>query len=101
MSNENYNVEVQEDKHTCLCHSKMFKKFLITTFGTFFGVLMALCLFTAVHRPPMPMPPMPCPCGCPMMKAMMFHNHHFDQGMRGDFQKKIIKEKPVKIEIED
>ncbi len=33
MSNENYNVEVKEEK--CLCHSKWFKKLLTTTLGTF------------------------------------------------------------------
>ena len=96
MSNENYNVEVNEEK--CLCHSKWFKKFLITTFGTFFGVLFALCLFTALLKPVMP-PACPCGCGCPMMRAMMYHHHKFDRGcMKGeDFHKKA----PVRVEIED
>lgn len=94
MSNENYNVEVKEEK--CFCQSKWFKKLLLNTLGTFLGVLFALCLFHTLHKPPMPAP---CPCGCPMMRAMMYHNHKFDKGyMRGgDFERKA----PVKVEIDD
>lgn len=95
MSNENYNVEIKEEK--CFCHSKWFKKLLLTTLGTFFGVLFALCLFSAIHKPAMPAG-CPCGCGCPMMRAMMYHHHKFDNhGLRGDFHRKA----PVKVEIED
>lgn len=106
MSNENYTVEVREDK--CFCKSKGFKKFLINALGSFVGVFLALSLFAALHKPPMPMP-MPCPCGCQggyhhvMMRH--HHNHHFDRGPkgpRGEFHKKMIKENPqVKVEIDD
>ena len=95
MTDEN---KVAEEKHTCVCQSKGFKKFLIVTGGTFVGVFLALSLFAALHKPPMP--PMPinpdafgpgpqviCPCKC-------HHHHHFDRGHRGDFHKKMMKHHP-------
>lgn len=101
MSNENYNVEVKEEK--CFCHSKGFRKFLVVALGSFVGVFLALCLFAALHKPPMPMP---CPCGCAMMRPAVYHMHHFDKGGRGDFYRKMMKEgcdrkTPVRVEIED
>ncbi len=93
MTDENKTVE--EKQTTCFCQSKGFKKFLIITGGTFVGVFLALSLFAALHKPPMP--PMPMnpyafgpgpqmvrPCNC-------HHHHHFDRGHRGDFHKKMMK----------
>ena len=80
----------------CLCQSKGFRKFLIIALGTFVGVYSALCLFAALHRPPM-MPPcafgryagmgieQPCP-----YKVM--HHHHFKNHERQEnpaIQKKV------------
>lgn len=109
MSNENYNVEVKEEKCNCFCHSKGFRKFLIHALGSFVGVFFALTLFAALHKPPMMMPPMPmgCPCGCHGgYHVMMKHHHHFDGAPRGEFHKKMMKERfegkaPVKVEIDD
>ena len=102
---EEHNVEVKEEKCNCLCHSKGFRKFLVIATGTFVGVYCALCLFTAIHRPPMPAP---CPCGCPMMRPPVAHPADFarmDKGPRGDFHKKMIKHKtdkePLRVEIEE
>lgn len=106
MSEENYNVEIKNEKHhECFCHSKWFKKFLLTTLGSFLGFYFALCLFTAMHKPPMP-GACPCGCGCPIMRGSMHHHHHFDRSMGGDFHRKMMKECgnkriPVKVEIED
>lgn len=102
MSNENYNVEVKDERHECFCHSKWFRKFLIISLGTFVGVYFALCLFTAIHKPPMMPHPFACPCGC-MMKHS--HHHHFDRSPRGDFyqdmQDKMVKKIPIRVEVED
>lgn len=102
MSNENYNVEVKEEKCNCFCHSKGFRKFLIVATGSFVGVFLALSLFAAVHKPPMMMP---CPCGCQQVMMKHHHCHHFDRvdrGPRGDFHKKFVKENaPVRVEIDD
>lgn len=84
MSDEN---KIVEEKHTCLCQSKGFRKFLIVAGGTFVGAFLALSLFAALHKPPMPMP---CPCGCQQMVRPCMH-HHFDRGYRGNFHKKIEK----------
>jgi len=106
MTDENKTVE--EEKHTCLCRSKGFRKFLIVTGGTFVGVFLALSLFAALHKPPMPAPcPMqmmpPCPChqmarpdfgpqfGGPQ-GVPQFGPQNFDRGPRGDFHKKINKD---------
>ncbi len=49
----------EEKSCNCFCKSKWFKKFLIVTFGTFIGAFLALCLFSAINKPPMPpIPPM-------------------------------------------
>lgn len=97
MTDENKIVEVKEEK--CLCQSKAFRKFVTIALGTFVGVFCALSLFAALHKPPMMTPapygPMmrPCHCGC---------HHHFNQGhqcYRGDFHKKMMKEKCGKKEV--
>lgn len=103
MSNENYNVEIKEEK--CFCHSKWFKKFLTATLGSFVGVFLALSLFAALHKPPMAAP-CPCGCGCGMMRPAIHHYHHLDRGPRGDFYKKMMKENfdkkiPVRVEVDD
>ena len=88
-----------EEEHKCFCRSKSFKKFLITTCGTFVGVFLALCLFAATHKPPMPAPiPMaPCPCAGYHQMIRPYgpppHHHHFDKGHRGDFHKKMMKQR--------
>lgn len=104
MSNENYNVEIKEEK--CFCHSKWFKKFLLVTVGSFLGVFLALSLFAALHKPPMMPPACPCGCGCPLMRPAMHHHHHFDRGAGCDFHKKMMKDGgerrvPVRVEVDD
>ena len=84
-----------EEKQECFCKSKGFRKFLTIALGTFVGVYAALCLFTAMHRPPV-MPP--CPYGfyppasvaapCPYQ----FKGHHFNKNFKmekGNFHKAI------------
>lgn len=83
-------VTTEEKEAKCFCQSKGFRKFLTIALGTFVGVYAALCLFTALHKPPMMAPAAPfgggmrngCPCH-------VMHHHHFnktDRGVRGDFQ---------------
>ena len=77
----------KEEHKECFCKSKGFRKFLTIALGTFVGVYSALCLFFALHKPPM-MPPGPygyggvAPIGCPCH----FKNHrpHFDKDFRSD-----------------
>ena len=70
----------ETQKCDCICMSKGFRKFLIVTFGSFFGVFFALCLFHAINKPPVPgmypPPPYHHECRCD------HHGHH------GDFHKK-------------
>ena len=85
----------KEEKKECLCNSKWFRKFLTTALATFVGVYSALCLFAALHRPPM-MPP--CPFGYGMAPAGVpchFKNHRlrFDKEFKGDFNKAIKEHK--------
>ena len=89
----------KEEKQECFCKSKGFRKFLTIALATFVGVYSALCLFFALHRPPM-IPP--CPYGygapAPVMAPCHFkkHRYHFDKefrGDRGDFQKAIKEHK--------
>jgi len=87
---EELNVNEQKDCK-CFCKSEGFKKFLTIALGTFVGVYCALCLFTALHRPPM----MPHHVfgpqggmlnGCP--SKMIHHHHHFDKTQKhGGMQK--------------
>ncbi len=71
----------EEKKCDCICMSKGFRKFLIVTCGSFFGVFFALCLFNAINKPPMPVypgaypPPYHHECRC---------GHH-----HGDFHKQM------------
>ena len=70
-----------ENEHKCICQSKGFRKFLTIALGTFVGVYFALCLFTALHKPPMMIPHAFGPQGgmmggCP---CKMVHHHHFDK----------------------
>lgn len=57
MTDENKNLEeIKEEKNEVKkssCLSEEFKKFIIVATGSFVGVFFALCLFTALHRPPM------------------------------------------------
>lgn len=109
MSNENYNVEVKEEKCNCFCHSKGFRKFLVVATGSFVGVFLALSLFAALHRPPMPMLA-PCPCNCQGgYHTIMKHHPRFDRDFcpkKDDFHKKMMKERfegkaPMRAEIND
>ena len=82
--------EIIEQKNTCFCQSKGFRKFLTTALGTFVGVFCALSLFAALHKPPMP----PCPFAHgPMMRPCYHQMHHFDKhrGPRGEFHRKFEK----------
>lgn len=86
---EEQNFEVKEEKCNCLCKSEYFRKFLIVTFGSFFGVFFALTLFAALHRPPVP--PMPMH-GYDMRPPM---HRHCDcdchrRGPHGEFHKKFV-----------
>ena len=88
----------EEKRKECFCQSKGFRKFLTIALGTFVGVYAALCLFTALHRPPM-MPPCPYMYGRmvpPMAAPCHFKHHpHFDKmkGDKGDFHKAIKENK--------
>lgn len=94
MSDENKNTE---EKHTCFCQNKGFRKFLIIAGGSFVGVFLALSLFAALHKPPMPPVPMnPYAFGGPgpqMVRPCHCH-HHFDRGHRCGFHKKMMKHHP-------
>lgn len=99
------NVEIKEEKCNCFCHSKGFRKFLITATGTFVGVFCALSLFAALHKPPMMMP---CPCHRMMMPPMAYPCPQFNKGMHKpmDFHKNFIKNKtrqeiPVRVEVDN
>ena len=62
-----------------VCISKGFKNFLTITCGSFIGVFFALCLFGAIHTPPMP----PCPTyGMPM-----YHHECHCRDHHADFHK--------------
>lgn len=87
-------------ENNCFCKSKGFRKFLTIALGTFVGVYGALCLFTALHRPPIA-PPFafgygsnaPIAAPCPFKR-----NHHFYKEHRGGDFHKVIKEQPFNKE---
>ena len=54
MTNEDKNVEEIKVENKCFCKSDEFKKFIVVATGSFVGVFFALCLFSALHRPPIP-----------------------------------------------
>ncbi len=54
MTDENKNVEEIKVENKCFCKSDEFKKFIVVATGSFVGVFFALCLFSALHRPPIP-----------------------------------------------
>ena len=89
-------IKIEEEKKcNCFCQSKGFRKFLTIALGTFVGVYTALCLFTAIHKPPMPVfMPAPCPCQ-QMMHRPNFEHHHFNRGYRDDFHKKMMPDKQL------
>ena len=85
MTEENKN-ELVERRSECFCQSKWFRKFLVTSAGTFVGVFCALSLFTALHKPPKIF----CPCKM-MMRPPVHCMHHIkkqDNFHRKDFYKK-------------
>ena len=67
--------EIKEEKTECKCivHCECVRKFFIVALGSFVGVFCALCLFTALHRPPCG----PCPVG-PNMRPPMEQHQQFD-----------------------
>lgn len=71
-----------EETKNCICTSKGFRKFLIVTFGSFFGVFFALSLYGALHKPPVP---------CPGMQPQPYHHEcRCDRNRpHGDFHKKM------------
>ena len=88
-----------EEKQECFCKSKGFRKFLTIALGTFVGVYAALCLFTALHRPPI-IPPCrygfypPAPVAAPCHTKM--YGHHFkrnSEAEHGDFHKAVKENK--------
>ena len=87
MSDEVKITNETKEENKCFCQSKGFRKFLVIALGTFVGVYAALCLFAALHRPPMP--PKAFGYGAPMPPAIQcpcrhHHMHHFDKAQRGD-----------------
>ena len=54
MTNEDKNVEEIKVENKCFCKSDEFKKFIVVATGSFVGVFFSLCLFSALHRPPIP-----------------------------------------------
>ena len=86
---EEVNAEKQEK---CECKGKCIKIFLLGILASFLGCLVALCLFSAVKRPPMP--PQKMMFGPPHVQQI--HNEKFKHGefkgqrnkMRPDFQKR-------------
>lgn len=97
--------EVKEEKATCFCQSKCFRKFIVVATGSFVGVFCALSLFAALHKPPMP----PCPMAYHMHSPMRYHHHmhKFDRHDRGCFHHKKFEKKdfdkkaPVRVTVED
>lgn len=84
-----------EEKHTCLCHSKGFRKFMTVAGGTFVGAFLAMSLFAALHKPPVVIP---CPCNsfAPRMMAPCPCHHQFarpDGCARHGYYKHIKKDK--------
>ena len=106
MTDENKEVnemENQRENRECFCQSKWFRKFLVTTAGTFVGVFCALSLFAALHKPPMP----PCAFGYGKMMrpAMHCNHHHFNhhKKFRGECShKKMMQHRitPDKVKVE-
>lgn len=100
MSEENRYEHERRHEHDCICKSMGFRKFLVVALGSFVGVFCALCLFCALHKPPMMMPyamnpmfaaPMGahnCNCCChrKMMKKFMKHNPEFKKEFKKEFE---------------
>lgn len=71
MQDENYEHNKSREEYYYL-EKKGLCKFFKMLLASFFGTLLALCVFRVIHKPPMmPIPPMgqysfnqPCPCGC-------------------------------------
>ena len=89
MSDEVKITTETKEEHKCFCQSKGVRKFLVIALGTFVGVYAALCLFTALHRPPMPPQGFGPGFGAPMPPAMQcpcryHHMHKFNKAFRGD-----------------
>ncbi len=102
MSND-YNVEISENKNECFCKSKWFRKFLLTALGSFVGVFFALCLFAALHKPPM----MHCPFKYGMMNPPIhYHFTKFDKDYQkslynNDMRNNMNQQAPVNTESDD
>ena len=82
-----------KEESKCLCQSKGFRKFLVIALGTFVGVYSALCLFAALHKPPIIPPsamgygfgaPVPFGMQCPCHMKKHHFNKHF-MGEKSDF----------------
>ena len=83
--------EVQECK--CFCKSEGFRKFLITSLGTFVGVFLALSLFAALNKPCPPCPYFGFNQPVPMQGHFRHHgnfhkmNKKFHKEFKGDMEK--------------
>ena len=92
MAEENHENEKSREKYYYLDKKKTCK-FLSTILASFLGTLLALAVFTALHKPPMPpagyhMKNRPCPC-----KFMERRNHHDKMLPRKEFNEdKIYRE---------
>ena len=88
MSDEVKVTTETKEEHKCFCQSKGFRKFLVIALGTFVGVYSALCLFAALHKPPMPPQGFEYGAGAPVPPAIQcpcrHHMKHFDKAFRGD-----------------
>lgn len=68
------NEEIKTETKGCNCDKKELSRFLLMILGSFFGCLLALCLFSAVKKPQPPMPVMPM---MPPQITAPYH-HHMD-----------------------
>ena len=67
------NEEIKTETKGCNCDKKELSRFLLMILGSFFGCLLALCLFSAVKKPQPPIPIMPM-----MPPQVVAPHHHMD-----------------------
>ena len=102
MTDENKKIEIERE---CFLKSKWFKKFILKALAVFVGTYSALCLFAAMHKPPMP----PCPFHHRMMhKAPIYYKYHnlnkdrkFHKHYRYENMKNRIEPNKINVEVKD
>ena len=86
-------IKEEQKNEKCECKGKCVKVFLLGVLASFFGCLVALCLFAAATKPVMP--PQPMMFGPP--QAQQFHHGKFKhgqfKGQRPEFKKQFKEEK--------